>query len=125
MAMNIYQKTKLIMLKSGKCTAIYNKLAKILIESNDQDLNCLIEQMRELLKTGRIGNGREEFYRLNGEIIIYCDSKIETKKDLKLELKALIEDYKTKLNNVHNYSKEVGYEDMIKETILDLENLLK
>lgn len=127
MGMNIYQKTKLIMLESNRCITLYNKLAKILVESNDDTLNGFVKQIRELVGKGRITNDLNKtiFGKVRNEIITYCDLQTEDKFDIKTALKTLSENYKSKLNNSINYSKDIGYEDIMSDIISDLENLLK
>jgi len=140
MAMNIYQKTKVIMLESSKCIPFYNKLAKILVESADITLNDLIDQIRKLVCSGRIigSENRALYGEIKTEIMAYCDTKInevsEPKKILKTELKVIIEEYKVKLNNSYDNKsayddfdrgRDVGWENAIEDVIDILEKLIK
>ena len=143
MAMNIYQKTKVIMLESNKCITIYNKLAKILVESADITLNDLIDQIRKLVCNGRIiGNENRALYgEIRTAIMAYCDAKIneidngtnKLKENLKIELKILIEEYKVRAKGFDQSSDHdefsagctYGRQDELEEVIDRLEELIK
>ena len=127
MALNIYQKVKIAIIENGKCKTLHNKLAKLSVETTDNDLIYFLKESMRILSYNRIIMSEiENWKKIRKDTLDYVEMKINEvnipKKDLKNELKKLIEEYQSyKDNCMPSYTRDEKeiIEGEIKKDIYD------